>query len=171
MTRMLMPRFGRNPDELLRLRIATLRSKGLTFTQIGKRLGISRQGAYGLLIRSKQTVEVPGICCRECKKEICPWKRSLRGGIRRNPPTWCLVCLAKHPEATLGQRIASHRLQARLTRFELAKKVGVSVNFLTMTEQDRVSPRWKFLKKLVRLFGTCILDCYNSEPSHGDRDE
>jgi DNA-binding CsgD family transcriptional regulator len=29
------------------LRIATLRSKGLTFTEIGKRLGISRQGAYG----------------------------------------------------------------------------------------------------------------------------
>jgi hypothetical protein len=83
----------------------------LSFTEIGNRLGFTRQCAQQLLKASGHFATVPGICCTSCGTVIIegggPWLH--------NGPVYCLVCLAKIPEATFGQRLKAHRLAVGLT--------------------------------------------------------
>jgi lambda repressor-like predicted transcriptional regulator len=153
-----MPKLGATPDKARRTAIAKLRAEGLTFTEIGKRLGITRQAANEMLHRSGERVQPPGIHCRECKHEICPWNSTWRGGIRKNPPVYCLGCLAKHPEATLGARIMAYRMHAGMSRRELSRMTGIEVNYLGRVERDTVSPLRTDLKKLELLLGTGIVN-------------
>jgi DNA-binding XRE family transcriptional regulator len=153
-----MHRFGRNPDEARREQVAMLRATGLTFTNIGKRLGISRQCAHVLFQSTGKVVRLPGIHCRECKKEIVPWNPKWRGGMRGGPPVYCLRCLTKHPEAALGERLTAFRINAGLTRPELAQKAGIRFSIIVLRESGKTSPRWSELKRLVGLFGTGLLD-------------
>jgi hypothetical protein len=90
----------------------------LTFTEIGKRLGMSRQAAHSLLFRSDKAVELPGIICCECRKEICSWNPRWHGGMRRGQLVYCLQCLGKHREVRLGERLLAFRISAGMTRGE-----------------------------------------------------
>ncbi len=103
-----MSKRGRKLDEKRRRQIIELRTKGLTFTEIGQKLGISRQRVHATLKDIGQSVDSPSIDCSECGQPIT--RRASRGST--NPPTFCLRCLAKHPRATLGQRLRAFRLAA-----------------------------------------------------------
>ena len=153
-----MPRFGRIPDEARRDQVAKLRAAGLTYAEIGKRLSMSRQAAQELLSRSKKAVRLPGICCRQCHKEISQWKPEWRGGMLRPRSVYCLVCLAKHPEATLRERLLAFRTHAGLSQGELAEQTGMGKDFIGACERGQTSPRWSELRKLVKFFGVKLLD-------------
>jgi orotate phosphoribosyltransferase-like protein len=58
-----MPRCGARPDAERREQVAKLRAQGLTFTQIGKRLRMSRQAVHSLLSRADKRVRLPGVAC------------------------------------------------------------------------------------------------------------
>jgi transcriptional regulator with XRE-family HTH domain len=149
-----MPRYGRTPDEERREQVAALRAEGLTFTEIGKRLGMSRQAANELLIKSKKQVRLPGIPCRECKGEVCPWNRKWRGGMRRQGPVYCLSCLAKHPQASIGDRILAFRMNAGMTQADVQAATGLDGNSLGHIERNLITdPHWSTLKVLAELFG------------------
>jgi transcriptional regulator with XRE-family HTH domain len=153
-----MPRHGRTPDEERRQQVATLRAQGLTFSEIGKRLGMSRQGASDLLIRSGKQVQLPGILCRECKREICPWNAKWRGGMHRHGPVYCLGCLAKHQQATIGERILAFRMNAGMTQAEVQAATGFRIDSLGSIERNRITnPYWKTLKILAEFFGPELL--------------
>jgi hypothetical protein len=59
----LMATRGRKPDDARRHAVATLRAQGLSFTEIGARLGITRQCAQQLLKASGHSTTLPAICC------------------------------------------------------------------------------------------------------------
>jgi hypothetical protein len=110
---------GRKPDTDRRQAVALLLAQGLSFTEIGNRLGITRQCAQQVLKASGYLVELPGICCFGCGTVIVKG----RGPWLHNGPVYCLVCLAKTPNALFGQRLKAHRLAAGLTLRLLGERV------------------------------------------------
>ena len=152
-----MPRYGSHPDVERREQVAKLRTKGLTFTEIGKRLGMSRQAAHSLLFRTDRPVQLPGIACRECRKEICSWNPRWHGGMKRGQLVYCLQCLGKHPEVRLGERLLAFRISAGMTRGDLEKQTGVDRNTIGQCERDGCDPFWSTLARLVEYFGPELL--------------
>jgi DNA invertase Pin-like site-specific DNA recombinase len=79
---------GRPPSPQRRRQIVKLRAKGLTYEQIGKRLGISYQSVQQALQRAGNARLVP-IRCRECGAIIT----RMRTVANNNGPVCCLDCL------------------------------------------------------------------------------
>jgi hypothetical protein len=57
-----MPRHGHTPDPQRRRQVAELRAEGLTFPEIGRRLGVSTQAARRIL----QTMSTWELKCNRC---------------------------------------------------------------------------------------------------------
>src|SRR5438477_10221031 len=112
-----MPR-GRRPDLKRRQLMAELRAKGLSFPQIGKRFGISRQSVEQALRGSGNARLVP-IHCRKCKTIIT----QMRTVAPSAGPVYCVNCLPSN--ATFGQRLKTYRLAAGMTLDRLGKASGV----------------------------------------------
>ena len=148
---------GRKPDDIRRQAVALLRAQGLSFTEIGTRLGIRRQCAQQLLKASGHSVDLPGICCIGCGTVIVKG----RGPWLHNGPVYCLVCLAKTPEAPFGQRLKAHRLAAGLTLRRLGELVGTAGTYLGNLEQGRKRPLWSTIVKPIRVFGLALVDADN----------
>jgi hypothetical protein len=127
---------GRKPDDARRSAVAALRARGLSFTEIGNRLGITRQCAQQLLQARGLSVELSGICCIGCGTVIVKG----RGPWLHNGPVYCLVCLAKTPDVPFGQRLKAHRLTAGLTLRQLGKRVGMAGTYLGNLEQGHKRP-------------------------------
>jgi transcriptional regulator with XRE-family HTH domain len=142
-------RRGRPPDEERRRLIARLRAQGWTFRQIGERLGTSRQSVHGVLKASGTAVELPGLTCIECRREVGP-RRLLN---RPNGSILCPACLARHPEASFGQRLKTHRLAAGLTQAGLGRRAGLQPMLIAKYEQGKAEPQWRNLAKLIRVLG------------------
>jgi hypothetical protein len=96
-----MPR-GRLPNLKRRQQIAEYRTAGLSLTEIGRKLGISRQRVQFILTYACNTRLVP-VHCAECGIVIT----QLRGVADNNRSVWCLACLAKRPQATFGQQLSA----------------------------------------------------------------
>jgi len=79
--------------------------------------------------------------CRDCGVELAPGHRRLGN----NGPAYCFPCLARHPEATFGQRLRAHRLAAGLTLAGLGACCGLSSAHVSEYERDVVVPKWKAL--------------------------
>src|SRR5439155_10354349 len=92
--------------------------------------------------------------CRECGREIAKF----RAEAPRNSLAWCLECLGKHPEATFGERLKSHRLAAGMTQRELAEKVRLRQPSIAHYEADKGLPRQGNLAKLTRALGAGFRD-------------
>jgi transcriptional regulator with XRE-family HTH domain len=129
-----------------------LRCSGLTFREIGERLGVSHQLVQHALKLSGNSRLVP-ICCRECKAAIT----QMRTAYDKNIPAWCLECLAKHPEAAFGQRLKAHRLASGMTRGELAKKAGAGNASVIEYELGNKLPTLENLTKLIRVLGAGLV--------------
>ena len=147
-----MPR-GPAPNRGRRQQIIRLRESGLSLGQIGKRLGISRQAIHSLLKSTGNIRRIP-VCCQECGEEIT----TVRGATNNNRAVWCLACLSKHPKATFGQRLKTHRLSAGLTLEALAQRSGIGRSMLGTYECDRSEPRWRTLARLIRALGVGLVD-------------
>ncbi|MBV9125595.1 MAG: helix-turn-helix transcriptional regulator, partial [Planctomycetes bacterium] len=56
---------------------------------------------------------------------------------RDAPTALCLKCLTKQPEAPFSQRLKALRLAANLTKFELAKKAGMTNGMISLYEKGK----------------------------------
>src|SRR4051812_10560233 len=115
--------------------MAKLRSKGLTFEEIGRRLGVTKQ-RVGQLLHSTETTGC-ALHCRDCGAEIV--SRLSRAG--RNTPSLCPACLAMTPGGhCVGERLKTHRLIAGLTQREVAAAKGITPQAVALFEQSKCKP-------------------------------
>ena len=94
------------------------------------------------------------VACKECGVMIA------RGKVANKTAhaTFCLPCLAKHPEATFGDRLKAYRVAAGLTRSELAQLTGVQLTTIANYERSEGGdPQWSRMRRLVRVLGVGIL--------------
>ena len=137
---------GRPPNPQRRGRIVQLRAEGLTYEQIGERLGITYQAVQQAL-RHTGNARLVAIRCRECQAVIT----HLRTVKDNNGPVYCVACLPG--DATFGQRLKTLRLAKGLTLMTLGERTGIGWNLLSKYERDVVEPKFRTLAKLVRLLG------------------
>jgi transcriptional regulator with XRE-family HTH domain len=141
---------GRQPNPQRRRLIVKLRHTGLTYAQIGERLGISHQAVQQALQRTGNARLVP-IRCKECQAIIT----HLRTVKDNNGPVSCLACLPD--AATFGQRLKAHRLAKGMTLMALNERSGIGWNLLSRYERDLVEPKCRNLLKLLRVLGAGLL--------------
>jgi len=144
-----MPR-GRPPNSQRRRLIVKLRATGLTYEQIGERLGITHQSVQQALQRTGNARLVP-IRCRECAAVIT----HLRTVKDNNGPVYCLACLPG--DATFGQRLKAQRLAKGLTLMALCEQTGIVWTHLSKYERDLVEPKCRSLVKLIRVLGVGLM--------------
>ena len=146
-----MPR-GKPPDLKRRQQIAELRAAGLSLTEIGRKLGVSRQSVHQQLQRSGQTIRRPGILCCVCGRMLGPRLRtaSERGSVH------CTACLPL--DATLGQRLRAYRVAAQLTPADLAARTGVPQPRIYSWECDQKHPLPHNIARLGQVLGEACLN-------------
>jgi transcriptional regulator with XRE-family HTH domain len=116
--------------------MAALRAQGLSFAEIGRRLGVTKQAVHATLKKAGQP-RVRGVPCRGCGRFIVSAGALPQDGAR----ALCLPCLKRKPRATFGQRLKAYRLDAGLTRTELARRAGISQgSSIHGYEDDRFLP-------------------------------
>jgi transcriptional regulator with XRE-family HTH domain len=124
---------GRPPNLKRRRLIAKLRAKGLTYRQIGERLGISRQCVQQTLRYCEKARLVP-IRCKKCGDVIA----RMRTVHNSNGPVYCLGCLPRN--APFGQRLRAYRVVAELTQGQLAALTRVTPTTIHGWERSRRKP-------------------------------
>jgi len=129
--------------------MAELRAEGLSYVQIGRELGVSRQAVRRALEPrpSKRDVRIH---CRLCDQDINP-----AGAVPRDDrDVLCLSCLAKRPELSFGEHLKAFRLGAGMKVVTLAEKVGVRPSVISSYEHGRTeTPTWQLLMQLLQVLG------------------
>jgi transcriptional regulator with XRE-family HTH domain len=142
---------GRKPNLERRQRVAQLRQQGLTLTEIGGQLGISKQAVKQLLdAQGCQDTGLLTVYCDRCKASIGRLSAHARPSAG---PTLCARCLASAPAATFGQRLRSLRVAAGLTQRELAQRASLPRNTLGQYERDLRQPTEQLLSELKKILG------------------
>jgi transcriptional regulator with XRE-family HTH domain len=135
---------GRKPNQERRRQAARLRARGLSLAEVGRRLGVCKQGAAALLHPLRQ---LPVVACARCGAAIVS-----AGALPRDADTaLCLSCLARHSGAGLGQRLKAFRLAARLLQIELSRKARVRQEMIQRYEQGRNRPWPTTIARLARV--------------------
>jgi transcriptional regulator with XRE-family HTH domain len=137
-----MARRGRKPDLSRRGQAAELRAQGLTFVEVGRRLGITPTGARRLL---RAAAGPPS--CASCAG---PLPARSRGGR-------CPACVAADPAAPFAERLRALRLAAGLTLAGLAGRAGLCLTSVSVYERGRARPRPRSLVALARVLGPGLL--------------
>jgi transcriptional regulator with XRE-family HTH domain len=144
---------GRKPNRERRSRIARLHARGLTLTEIGRRLGVTRQAVHGALAQLRQPAPQPSVPCRRCAAPIVS-----PGALPSDRgQALCLTCLASSPDADLGVRLKAFRLAAGLTKTELARRLGVATMTVHQYEAGARQPRWQQLALLIAVLGPGLM--------------
>src|ERR1700757_703859 len=107
---------GRKPDVGRRAEIARLRAGGLTLAEIGRRLGMSKQGVSAALAKARRPLPHRCVACRDCDAPIV--SAGLLPGDEGSAV--CLECLGSGREVPFGARLKAFRLAAGLLKTELA---------------------------------------------------
>jgi transcriptional regulator with XRE-family HTH domain len=137
---------GRKPNRERRRRAALLRAGGLSLAEVGRRLGVSRQGAASLL---RPLRGAPAVACARCGAAIVS-----AGALPRDAgKARCLACLAGQPCVGLWQRLKSFRLAAGLLQTDLAREAGVKDEIIRRCERERSRPRPATRARLARALG------------------
>lgn len=126
--------------------MATLRAAGLTYRQIGDRMGVSRQCVQQALRHSDAAKLVP-VHCRECGTVIT----RMRTAHNNDGQVYCLDCLPT--DARFSERLRAYRLAAQLTQAELAAQVSVPPAMIHGWERSPGKPSPPNVAALVRFFG------------------
>jgi transcriptional regulator with XRE-family HTH domain len=143
---------GRKADPVRRAKIARLRARGLTFAEIGRRLGVTRQ-CVQLTLRALQQKRTYRVACAGCGADIVS-----DGALPSDAAAaLCLSCLARHPETDFAERLKAFRLAAGLTKKELAARAGLGYEVLRHYERGSRKPRWPQIVPLVRVLGAGLV--------------
>jgi transcriptional regulator with XRE-family HTH domain len=134
-------------DVASRKRIAALRAKGLTLSQIGNLLGVTKQAIQRVLNLDALPKRIR---CRECESEINP-----AGAMPRDDrQVLCLPCLESSSGASFGEHLQAYRLAAGLRVAALAKLAGVNPCYISLYEEGRVeSAAWSIQRRLFQALG------------------
>jgi transcriptional regulator with XRE-family HTH domain len=129
--------------------MAELRAAGLSYVQIGRELGVSRQAIRRALEPRSSNRDVR-IRCRLCDQDINP-----AGAVPRDDrDVLCLSCLAKRPELGFGEHLKAFRLAAGMKVVALAEQVGVRPSVISSYEHGRTgTPTWQLLMQLLQVLG------------------
>jgi transcriptional regulator with XRE-family HTH domain len=134
---------------------ARLRKKGLSLAAIASRIDMTAEGVRrALCSMGVSRPDVTDVRCRECDRVVT------RGveATRRACPPWCLRCLKRHPEASLGDRVKSHRLTAGMTQEQLGDRTGLHKMTVSWIERGETKePGWRTLARLVAVLGAGVL--------------
>jgi transcriptional regulator with XRE-family HTH domain len=142
---------GRHPDLERRRLVIEWRAQGLTLKEIGRRLGITRQAVHTFLKGVGKVRGRAAVCC------VCREPLERAGVLPRDVgTTLCLVCLARQPKATFGQRLKAFRLTVGLTRRELDRVADLSPGSTQSYEQDRRFPHPGTRAKLAKALGVTV---------------
>jgi transcriptional regulator with XRE-family HTH domain len=141
------PGSGRRTDPQ-RQRLATaLRAQGLTFAEVGRQLGISREAARQMVLAAARCGRPAPPPCLSC---ALPLPHGNRGGR-------CPACVAADPATAFAERLQALRLAAGLTQAVLAARAGVSTSSVSFYEQGRGRPGLGNLAALARVLGPWLL--------------
>jgi len=93
------------------------------------------------------------VTCRECGGVI------LEHPTGTNPPapTYCLACLAHHPETPFPERLRAFRLAAGLSQEQLAARAGLSRWSVGSWERNEANPAHAMLLALARVLGEGLM--------------
>jgi transcriptional regulator with XRE-family HTH domain len=116
------------------------RAQGLTFDEVGHRLGVSRETARHLVLAAAPP-------CQSC---AAPAPRLRRAGR-------CPACVAADPAAPFADRLWALRLAAGLTQEELGARAGLSHATVSDCERGRRRPRPGLLAALSGVLGPGLL--------------
>jgi transcriptional regulator with XRE-family HTH domain len=152
------PGSGPKADPRRCRRVLALRARGLTFAEIGRRVGVSREGARQLVRAAAGRGRPPSPRCASC---AAPLPEGSRGGR-------CPACVAADPAAPFPERLRAYRLAAGLTQRELAARGGVSTSAVSLYERGRGRPGPGSLAALARVLGPGLLRS-TRRPGNGRR--
>jgi transcriptional regulator with XRE-family HTH domain len=141
--------------------MAELWSEGLTFQEIGKLLGVSRQYVHRSLSGPKAPLRL-AIRCSACGADVpCP------GPLARD--VLCLDCARKRAGTTFAQRLKAFRLAVGFTRTRLALRAELSRRTIFNSEQGRTLPTAATIGRLARALGTTSNALVGSVPARRTR--
>jgi DNA-binding XRE family transcriptional regulator len=132
-----------------RAQAVRLRGQGLTFAQIGARLGITRQAAHAL-VAGPRAVGAVEACCAACRAPLAGARRTVGEVL-------CRACLAGRTEVPFGLRLRSLRLAAGLTQRELARQAGRPRSSIKDYEAGRCRPGRATRRRLTHALGASDL--------------
>jgi ribosome-binding protein aMBF1 (putative translation factor) len=139
-------RRGRKPDRQRRRLAAELRAQGLSFGEIGLRLGITRQGAQHLTrTRSRAATRPDTAPCDSCGA-------AAPSGVGR-----CARCVVADADSPFAERLRVFRLTAGLSQTELAARAGMSGTLVSRYERGRRRPRAAKRATLAAVLGPDLL--------------
>jgi DNA-binding CsgD family transcriptional regulator len=157
---------GRQPDQGRRREVVRLYAEGLSFGEIGLRLGVTRQRAEQIF-RAAQRDRSRSLACRSCGAVAVPPGAAPSDTAH----VLCLTCLARLPDAPFGERLKACRAAAGLRLMELARRSGITPETLRGYEAGDQYPRWPRLAALVRILGprlvTLGLECQSPDAALG----
>jgi len=130
-----------------RRKVAKLRAKGLSFEEIGRRVGVSKQRVAQLL-HSIAAISFD-LRCHDCGVKIAAGLKR----AARNAPPLCPACLTRTPGASIGERLKAYRLGVGLTQRLVATQAGITPQALAQFEQSTCQPTPATLERLVAVFG------------------
>lgn len=146
------PGSGRRPapgHERLRSRAARLRAAGLTWAEIGRRLGVSRQRVQYTFTGGRPMARA--FCCRGCGRD------TPAPGLRRgNQELLCRDCLRRLPAVRFAVLLRSLRALAGLTQARLAARCGLAMDTVRHLEGGR-RPGPRTAARLLEALGASLL--------------
>jgi transcriptional regulator with XRE-family HTH domain len=146
---------GRKPNLERWRQVEELRAAGLSLSEIGRRLGITRQAVQGMLrYIDKTKTRVRSVPCCACGRDIVS-AGALSSG---RGAALCLACLAQRPDAPFGQRLKAYRLAAGLTKAQVTARCGLSPNAVGMYEGKGITPKVPTALRLAKTLGVSPID-------------
>jgi len=134
--------------------MAELRQDGLSFAEIGKHLGVSKQNVHALLKRhGVKIVPRARLLCQGCSRQIHKGEPRTWNWQK----VWCLKCLEKMPDAPFSLRLRAFRLSLGMTQNELAERAELTVWTIRHHERYVSNPKQKILVKLAKVFGSRLV--------------
>ncbi len=142
---------GRQANEIRRREMARLRAEGLTFEEIARVFGVTKQRVCKVL---------QGITATRTVARCCVCRAVVAGGLSQAPnrsPMLCLDCLERTPGVAFSERLRTHRLAAGLTQGQLALRTGVTPMTISLYERGARRPASGTLRRLAEVLGAGLI--------------
>jgi len=132
--------------------MARLRAGGLTFEEIARIFGVTKQ-RVGRILRDSAATKTALRCCA-CRAVVV----SEVSQVPRGAPLLCSACLATTPGIPFAERVRTRRLVAGLTQEELARRTGLTDQAISLYERGMRRPGARTLARLVEVLGPGLID-------------
>jgi transcriptional regulator with XRE-family HTH domain len=144
---------GRKPNLQRRRHVLRLRGQGHSFTEIARRLGVTKQAVWSLLNARPRLTQARAVACTGCGQQIVS-----PGALRRDAGSaLCLTCLDGRADVAFGPRLKALRLAAGLSQADLSKRSGIPPGSIRTYEDGSRSPRRRSIDRLARVLGHGLL--------------